>query len=163
MEDVKLSINGDKEAYLRLINQHKLSLYKVAKSILNNESDIEDAFQETIVKAYCSIKKLNDSNYFKTWIIRIMINECNTIIRKNKKFLLTPTEENTPYTDMDLDRVELMDLINTLDKDLRIVIVLYYVEDISCKDISKILKISESAVRTRLFRAREKLKNIFVI
>ena len=76
---------GNKEAFLALINENRLNIYKVSKGILNNKCEIEDAIQNTIIKAYVNIKTLKDDKYFKTWIIRILINECNDILRKNKR------------------------------------------------------------------------------
>lgn len=77
--------NGDREAFLSLINENRLNIYRVAKGILNNEHDIEDAIQNTIIKSFEKISTLKNDDFFRTWIIRILINECNDILRKNKR------------------------------------------------------------------------------
>ena len=77
--------NGDNDAFLTLINENRLNVYRVARGILKSEHDIEDAIQNTVVKAYEKINTLKKDEFFKTWLIRILINECNEIIRKNKK------------------------------------------------------------------------------
>lgn len=82
--DVNLAKNGDKEAYIRLMRENKASMYRVAKAMLEREEDIEDAVSETILKAYMNISKLRKSEYFKTWLIRILINECNNLLKKRK-------------------------------------------------------------------------------
>ncbi|MGL5712598.1 MAG: sigma factor [Paraclostridium sp.] len=82
--DVNLAKKGDKEAYIRLMRENKASMYRVAKAMLEREEDIEDAVSETILKAYMNISKLRKSEYFKTWLIRILINECNNLLKKRK-------------------------------------------------------------------------------
>lgn len=77
--------NGDIDALTNLIYEIKEDLYKIARTRLSQLDDIEDAFQETILEAYDSIKKLRDPKKFKNWIIIILINRCNRIYRKNKK------------------------------------------------------------------------------
>lgn len=78
---VHLAKQGDKEAFSELIHENKLSMYKVAKAMLGRECDVEDAIQNTIINSYKNIKNLKKEKFFKTWLIRILINECNKIIR----------------------------------------------------------------------------------
>ena len=85
MELVEKAKNGDAEAFNELIEKNKIKMYKTAKSILNNEDDICDAIQETLISAYKNIDKLKENKFFSTWIIRILINKCYDIISKNKK------------------------------------------------------------------------------
>ena len=70
---------GDEEAFANMILYIKDDLYKIAKTRIANETDIEDAIQETMIETYKSIKKLNDPNKFKKWVIKILINKCNRI------------------------------------------------------------------------------------
>lgn len=76
---------GDINALTDLIYDLKEDLFKIARTRLSQLDDIEDAFQETILEAHNSIKKLRDPNKFKSWIIIILINKCNRIYRKNKR------------------------------------------------------------------------------
>ena len=80
-ELVKLAKNGDKDAYTKLILLIKEDMFKVARARLNNEDDIHDAVQNTIINAYVNITKLRNNQYFKTWVTRILINECNRIYK----------------------------------------------------------------------------------
>ena len=87
MDDEKLVIkaqNGDKEAFTSLIQKYKKEMYCIAKSRLDTEVDIDDAIQETLYKAYVNIRRLKDPKYFKTWIIRILYNNCSDITRSDK-------------------------------------------------------------------------------
>lgn len=150
----------DKENFLLLINDNRLSIYKVARGILNNQYDIEDAIQNTLIKAYEKINTLNDSNLFKTWIIRILINECKNILRKNKRTISLDGEINQGvYTDI-YENIDLTRAINLLNEELKIVTVLFYFEDMTTRDIATILEVPEGTVRSRLSRARQELRKI---
>jgi RNA polymerase sigma-70 factor, ECF subfamily len=153
---------GDKEAFLGLIDENRLNLYRVTRGILKDKQDIEDALQNTIIKSFQKINTLEKNEYFRTWIIRILINECNEILRKNKR--VTHLDDNSDTnTEIYSDSYENMDLtraINSLSEELRLTTVLFYFEDMSLKEIAKMLKIPEGTVRSRLTRARTKLREV---
>ena len=129
---------GDEEAFANMILYIKDDLYKIAKTRIANETDIEDAIQETMIETYKSIKKLNDPNKFKKWVIKILINKCNRIDVENK--------------------LNFYDIIKILNYEERLIIILYYMEDYSVKEIKSILKMNENTINTHLYRARQKLK-----
>lgn len=156
----ELAIKGDKEAFVYLINEHRLSLYRIAKGILKDDYKVEDAISNTIIKAFENIKKLKKAEYFKTWLIRILINECNLTLKKEKRILyLEDSVKEEAYIDL-YENIDLINAIETLDNDLKLVTILYYFEDIDQKEIAKIISVKESTVRTKLFRARKKLYEI---
>ena len=80
---VEKAKNGDKQSFSRLINTIQIELYNIAKVKLNNEDDVKDVLQDTILDIYKDIKKLKDNNFFKTWSVRILINNCNTVLKAN--------------------------------------------------------------------------------
>lgn len=157
---VRKAKSGEKDAFSELIRENKLSLYKVARGMLKRECDIEDAIQNTIMKALESINSLKNNNYFKTWLIRILINECNIILRNNKRENLVDISEGFNGLSHDdlYENLDITNAVNMLEIDLREVVVLYYFEDFKQKDIADILGIKEGTVRTRLLRAKKKLK-----
>ena len=162
-ELVKLAKNGDKDAYTKLILLIKEDMFKVARARLNNEDDIQDAVQNTIINAYVNITKLRNNQYFKTWVTRILINECNRIYKNCKK----DNEIIEKYMNYNFDEEysdEISDfdnIIKTLDENKRKIFELYYKENLSIKEISKLLNISESTVKANLRRGRQKLKETF--
>src|SRR5690606_27371521 len=85
MNDVLKAKKGSNEAFSRLIRDMESSLYHAARSILKSDFDCADAIQETILKGYSSIHTLREPQYFKTWLIRILLNECKKISKKNQK------------------------------------------------------------------------------
>lgn len=150
--------NGDMIAFLSLINENKLDIYKVAKGILHNEEDIEDAIQNTVIKTFENIKTLKQDEFFETWMIRILINECNNIIRKNRRAL--PFKESIvveSYNDI-YEKLDLINAIGSLNEELKVITHLYYFEGMSTVEIARTLNIPEGTVRSRLARARKKLK-----
>lgn len=159
--DVKLAKKGDKEAYVRLMKCNKQSMYRVAKAMLEREEDVEDAISETILKAYMNISKLRKSEYFKTWLIRILINECNLILNKRKKEVTLVSEHLKNHYKKDIYKeFELYKAINCLEEELKITTLLFYFEDMKYKDIAKALDVKEGTVKSRLSRAKQKLFRI---
>ena len=159
--EVKRAKRGDKEAFCNLIILNKVAVYRVAKAILNKEEDIEGAVSESILKAYKNIQTLKDEAFFKTWLIRIVINESNNLYKKRFKEIAVDKDHfknikvNDNYKDLSL-----YNAINSLDEDLRITTILFYFEDMKYKDIAKILNVKEGTIKSRLSRAKEKLYNI---
>lgn len=149
----------NKSQFSNLVETHQLSMYRLAKSILLNEYDAEDAVGSAIYKAYVSRNTLKDLNCFKAWILKIVSNESYSIIRKNKKLIymeevIEPTQISKDYE----SSYEVWDSVQKLEEKYRAIIVLFYYDDFSIKNIGEILDIPQSTVKVRLFRARQKLK-----
>ena len=159
--EVRRAKNGDTDAFCNLIRINKMSMYRVAKSILSKEEDVEDAVSEAILKAYKNISSLRNEAYFKTWLIRIVINESNNIYKKRNREIAMDKEHfiNMEHRDSYKD-FSLYDAINSLEDDLKITTLLYYFEDLKYKDIAKVLNVKEGTIKSRLSRAKEKLHNI---
>lgn len=160
---IKQAMNHENEAFVELIKENTQAMYKVARGILKNEEDVADALQETILNCYEKIDTLKEPKYFKTWLTRILINNCNDILRKSKwecsyeeQFSLAVVDENVSYG-------EFIQLIDSLDEKYRMIILLYYVQGFKIREISEILDIKEATVKTRLGRGRKKLKAIYGI
>ena len=159
--DVLLAQRGDQEAFIRLINSCESSLYRVAKGFLKEDTDCADAIQEAILKSYKSISKLKNPAYFKTWLIRILINECNNLLRiKQKSFPMEIIESTADSPVERTDFEELREALIQLNEKYRTVVGLYYFEDCSIKDIAETLSIREGTVKSRLSRARSMLASL---
>lgn len=159
-EKAELARQGDKEAFVYLIKAVQQSLFVIARSIVKNDDDCADAMQETIAKAFSNVHTLKKPAYFKTWIIRILINECNRIIKKKKRVYPVPYDMRKTSYKGDYEQVELFDVIDKLDEQLQTIVTLFYLEDLSVKEISKVLDVSEGTVKSRLFRARQQLSEL---
>ncbi|GAB1531728.1 MULTISPECIES: RNA polymerase sigma factor [Brevibacillus] len=156
-EQVLLAKRGDREAFIAVVKQVESSLYHTAKSILKKEEDIADALQETILKAFKSLHSLREPQFFKTWMFRVLINECNKIVANRSRNVLMdefPIQLSLSPKD---ELIDLRDAVERLDEQQRLVIVLHYFEDIPLRQVAEILEISESAAKMRLSRARNNL------
>ena len=133
--------------------------------MLRNEDDCADAIQSAILKAYEKLDTLRNVDYFKTWLTRILINECYQLIRKNKKYVgmeeyLNGQTESTQkgQTDESLHKSLILQEVMRLDEKYRIPFILHEVEGYSLKEISQILRLTETNVKSRVFRARKTLQ-----
>lgn len=143
------------------------SLYRVAKSLLKNDDDCADAIQNAILKAYGKLHTLKHEKYFKTWVTRIVINESYAILRENKRNQRFFTDEfihlaQTSQVEETAAEERLyspvFEEITKIKETWRIPFVLHYVEGYSIAEIAKMLSLSEGTVKTRLYRARNRLK-----
>lgn len=167
MDLVEQAKNGNEQAFSSLIEENKLKMYKVAKSILKNEDDVCDAIQNALMSAYTNLSKLQNNQYFSTWIIRILINKCYDIAKDNQKRnnnVIDITEYNTDegvrsYDTYKSDSI-IENVLNQIDEELKTVTVLYYYNDYSVSEISRIIDIPEGTVKSRLSRARSKIYEI---
>lgn len=159
VEEVKKAKEGNVDEISKILLENMNSMYRVAFGILRTEEEIADAISNTIVKVFEKISTLRNEEFFKTWLTRILINECYKIYKQNKKiiYLENCNQNNLSYNDTYTD-FETRNLIKKLDKDLSEIVILYYFEDFSVKEISKILKIPEGTVKSRLSRARKELE-----
>ncbi|CAH0120796.1 hypothetical protein PAE9249_03319 [Paenibacillus sp. CECT 9249] len=159
--DVGLAMGGDSDAFIRLIIAHKNNLYGLARTYLNRDEDCADAIQETIYKAFRGIETLREPAFFKSWLSRILINECIQLLRAQKRVRIIGQSEwdchtaNVPY-----EAIELREAVAYLEDDLRNVIQLYYYEDVPIKKIARRLGVPEGTIKSRLHRARELLAEV---
>lgn len=157
---VRKSKKGNNLAFSALIKAYEKDLYRVSIAMTKNEDDALDCIQETILQAYTSIKNLKNNQYFKTWLIKILINKCNALLQKNKKLVELNSYIIEKTTIENEDRLDIKNSIENLEDDLRLIVILYYYEDLSIKDIAESISIPEGTVKSRLSRARNKLKEM---
>ena len=154
--------NNDKRAFSELVITIEKELYLIAKTKLKSDDDIGDAIQETIYKSYKYIKKLKDNSLFKTWIIKILINECNNIYKKKRKYSISYEDkemENYIASNDETGNMEFEILIKDLSSEEKLLLTLYYCSKYTIKEISMITKIKENTIKGKLARARNKIRN----
>lgn len=167
-ELIEKAVEGDKEAYTELLQSMENELYRFARVRLENAEDINDAIQETMVKSYYNLKALKKPQYFKTWIKKILINECNKIYReKNSEWnILNRYMEKRGRMEEDYslenaeDEIDFKNLLDKLKPKDRLIIVLYFKERYTVSEIADVLEMNVETVKTRLKRARIKMKRI---
>jgi RNA polymerase sigma-70 factor (ECF subfamily) len=155
---VKKAKRGDTEAFIALVEECRMTLKRVAIGYLGNEEDAADAIQDTILTAYEHIGKLKKDEYFKTWMVRILINHCTKIYRIHKKNAAWEREYEAESCDSGTADVEFRELLLALPEDSRMIFQLYYGEQFTTREIADILHVKENTVKSRLHRGKEQLR-----
>ncbi|MDO4344102.1 MAG: sigma-70 family RNA polymerase sigma factor [Eubacteriales bacterium] len=158
---VKRAMKSDTDAFLELMERNSLAMYKVARGILNNDEDAADAIQDTILTCFEKIHTLNRPEYFKTWMIRILINECNGILRHYRSLNLQEDFPEVSRMDASLAEFEFKEMLAQVEEKYRIILILHYVEGFKIAEIAELLDMNENTVKTRLARAREQLRTAY--
>lgn len=160
-ELVEKAKNNDIDAFTKLVLNIERDLYCIAKTRINDENDIDDAIQETMITAFLKLKKLRDNKLFKTWIIKILINNCNKFYKKEKYKSLNDDEvqNKIEFSEIDLSSIEFNEFISFLNEDERTILTLYYYLGYTTKEISKILNKSEGTICSKISRSKTKIKN----
>lgn len=151
---------GSAEDFVRMIRLYEKTLHRIAFGMLRSDEDAADAIQETIIAAFRQIHQLQEPRYAQTWLVRILINHCNGMLKRRNQVI--PLYDNDAVigtlTDRPSeDRLDLYHAIGLLSPDQREVIILHYLEDMPLKEIGKLLQLSEGTIKSRLYRARERL------
>lgn len=149
----------DKEAFTQLMQGHMQDMYKVALAILKNDEDVADAIQDTILTCWEKLDTLKKNKYFKTWMTRVLINNCYAILNKRKPVTNLEEWEEPGYEDE--VNLELKEALSSLDEKYREVVVLFYCLGFSIRQICEVTDLNSSTVTTRLQRGREKLAEYY--
>jgi RNA polymerase sigma-70 factor (ECF subfamily) len=136
--------------------------YRLAFSYTKNEADALDIVQESAYKAMKNSRKLKDGELADTWIYRIVVNTSIDFLRKAKKYSDAPYENDaqseTPYHEAGYETADVMEMLSVLNPNDRTVIILRYFDNLKLEQISTILGESISTVKSRLYRATQKLR-----
>ncbi|MUT68006.1 sigma-70 family RNA polymerase sigma factor [Paenibacillus sp. NEAU-GSW1] len=158
-DDVIKAQGGSHDAFVRLIKACEPSMYRLSKSYVKTDADCADAIQETILKAFKALRTLREPQYFKSWLLRILINECNRLRKQRMQVIpIAELSEQGSYTHERSEQEQwLGEAVQSLEEELRVIVVLFYMEDMPLKEIAELIEVPEGTVKSRLYRAREKL------
>jgi RNA polymerase sigma-70 factor (ECF subfamily) len=169
---------GDREAFTRLVDETSGHTYRVALQILGDEQDAEDVLQETYIKAFRALPNFEGRSSVTTWLYRIAVNEALMLVRKRKPQTI-PIDDNDPFdAQAESEGMEIVDFcclpegellssesrgfldqaIRYLPANLRVVFVMRDLEGMSIQETSEALGLTENNVKTRLLRARLRLR-----
>ena len=168
---------GDAAAFEELVNRYENKIFRLTSNITGNHEDAEDAMQEAFLKAYAHLNNFQGDSRFYTWLVRIAANEALMRLRKRRPGQVSldePIESESDlipreledwkpnpereYAETEMQKI-LADVIEKLEPDYRIVLVLRDLEELSTQETADTLGISETAVKSRLLRARLKLRD----
>jgi RNA polymerase sigma-70 factor, ECF subfamily len=167
---VEGTLNGNQDAFAELVNTYQNAVYNLCYRMLGERTEAEDATQEAFLRAYLNIDRYDPARSFKTWVLSIASNHCIDRLRKRRLTWLSLDEPLPPNIHLSSDEPEpeqaavynersqaIQTLLSTLSSEYRAAVVLRYWYDYSYAEIADILDTTESAIKSRLFRARQSL------
>lgn len=167
LELVNQCLNGNNEAFDQLVLRYQLPMYRTALSIIQNPDMARDIAQNGFIKSWEKLDTYNSKYRFYSWLYKIIINESLNAKRGLQQTETLISEENndqTPFQDLveKEQKEKLHRAINLLSKDQKIVIHLRHFEELSYSEISDVLEIEEKTVKSRLYSARMKLRELMI-
>lgn len=164
---IRQFVDGDKSAFQILVKRHKEKVRNIIFITMNNSALVDDIAQDVFITVFRNLKHFRFESQFTTWLYRITVNRCKDYLRKmNVRKIFSPIEEglevseySSPVENKDISRI-LMDAISKLPVKLRMPLILKDIEGFSYQEISETLKCEMGTVKSRIFRGREKLKEI---
>ena len=141
--------------FIQRVRACERRLYRVARTMLPQECDCEDAVQETLLRAWDRRDTLRQEAYFDTWLIRILINQCKTFYRRRPP---EPAELTEDIVQVPSEETPLLEALMALPRKQRVALELHYIEGYSVAETARILRLPEGTVKWRLKRGRELLK-----
>ena len=167
-ECIRMVLRGQKEYFRYLVSRYQSKAYGLCFKILKNQADAQEAAQEAFVKAYEALPSFRIDSSFSTWFYRIIYNTCMTKIRKDRfTFGLEPDhpalsnyrDDNEAVRSLDAEDMKalLQDAYQALNPGEVFMIELFYREECSIEEIASMTGLSQSNVKIKLFRARQKM------
>ncbi len=147
----------DKNKYLeKIINEYSDMVYRLALTRTKSKENSEDVYQEVFLRLAKKLPNFESKEHEKAWLIRVTINCSKNLL--NSKFLKNRADIKEEITFETQERHDIYYAVQELPLKYRTIIYLYYYENYKINEISKILKVNENTIKTRLSRAREQLK-----
>lgn len=142
------------------VTTHRRAMYRAARALLSSDADAEDAVSEATLRAWQAFGRLRDEKALKGWLIKITVNCAHEHHRKTARLTYTDDLEPLAGGAEDKHGFPLWDAVCALPEDYRVATVLFYYEDMTTAEIAKVLGVREGTVRSRLSRARSRLRTL---
>ena len=170
---IKQVLGGDADAFEHIVKKYEKKVYNLALRYLKNRDDALDLSQEVFIQVYNNLAQFRGDSQFSTWIYRVTYNKCVDMLRKTQKLrrnVVMSTDDENFFETRDCRAsieedyegretlVTVMKIIDTLPSEQRDVVILRYIKDLSYSQIADVLGIAEGTIKSRLNRARLKIK-----
>jgi RNA polymerase sigma-70 factor (ECF subfamily) len=156
---VKWAKVHDADAFTELMQLFMKDMYRTSIAILMNDADAADAIQDTIMACWEKMDTLRNPQYFKTWMTRILINQCYDILEQREHMVALEEYEEPVVQDDPNEKIK--ELLSVLDEKYRVPMMLFYGQGYKINEIAEIMHIPKSTVQTRLARGRNKLAALY--
>lgn len=157
---IRKAREGDKNAFCTLMDENLQIMYKIAWTYLKNNDDVADVIQDTICSCYEKIGQLKKAEFFRTWLIRILINHCYDILDDKKQVLPVEVIPETACKDTLYEKSEWHQVMRKLTEEYQAPMILYYLEEMPVKEIAELLELPENTVKSHLYRGRKQLLKV---
>jgi len=169
---INQTLNGNVNDYAFLVERYKHMVFTLIIRIVKNKEEAEEVSQDVFVKAYKNLKNFKGESKFSTWIYKIAYYASLDVLKRNKRQIYvenidTVKERDLRNTDdslnflQDIERKKIInDALLKLGEEERIILTLYYYEDLPIREISKVVDLSEDNIKIKLFRSRKKLAEL---
>ena len=132
-------------------------MYSVSFSLLGSDADCADAVQEALARAWPKRRSLRDAAQFRPWLMRILVNQCNDMLRRRKRRSLLPLPDTLPEEPPSFDPMPVREAVARLKPALRLVVTLHYLEGWSVEETAAMTGVPVNTVKSRLRAARKQL------
>ncbi|MEA1937448.1 MAG: RNA polymerase sigma factor [Patescibacteria group bacterium] len=163
--------NQNKECFEQLYDKYIDIVYRKCLSYLGNQNDAQDAAQEIWIKVYFTLLSFEHRSKFSTWLYRIVVNYCITVLKKRKYFVSLNELQDTGFDVQDLspsidialsNQEDVTKALSMLSKDMKALLLMKYVEEYTYEEIAQITGLSPSAIKMRIARAKKQLQTSFI-
>lgn len=168
---IAAAANGDDDAFSEIVERYQKPVYNLCYRLLGNPGDAEDASQEAFMKAYRGLKKYDPERPFMSWMLAISYNQCMDQLRRRRiswvglEALFNRSDQQSPSAEIAVDALgqaeSVQKALSALSANDRAAVVLKYWYDYSYDEIAETLSLTNSAVKSRLHRARRELVDIW--
>ena len=149
----------DNQSFEEVYETYGKMLYRTAFLYLGNADDTEDILQEVFIKYLTARPPFNDTEHEKAWLLLVTRNACRNYVKKHRKGNVSLEDYDAPEQSPDRDtRLDVLRQVTSLPPKYKEVIILFYYNNLTVAEISKLLSITQSAVKMRLKRGKGKLK-----
>lgn len=157
-----VSVLNERAWFSEQVTEAAPSMYRLARGILRNDADAEDAVQEAVLKAWENLGSLRDAGKFRPWMMAIVVNSAKQSWRRRGRetYLEDSAEEPSVQPPDIAGKVSLETAVQSLPEDMRAAVILFYFDGMSVSEISCATGDAPGAVKTRLCRARQKLRTL---
>lgn len=169
---IKQTLNGNVNDYAFLVEKYKHMVFTLTIRIVKNREEAEEVSQDVFVKAYKNLKNFKGESKFSTWLYKIAYYASLDVLKRNKRQISVENIDTVRERDFkntndslnflhDIERKKIInEALLKLSEDERVIITLFYYEELPIKEISKVIDLSEDNIKIKLFRSRKKLAEL---
>jgi RNA polymerase sigma-70 factor (ECF subfamily) len=168
---VRTILDGDNQSFHLIIERYKNMVFSICLRLISEREEANDQAQEIFIKVFQNLRKFRERSRFSTWLYRIAYNHCIDYLRGSHRKLNMVNLDQIPDTvgepddplEIEQDERALIEVLRELNSSDQLLVMLYYYENQSVREIAEITGLSESNVKMRMFRLRKKIRQELIV